>query len=108
MSSQSLISLHLLQQTQYNNIHQSSLIFQSLHFNKTNPYNKTKMVIKKIMKKIDLRCRSCDNNPLRKSSESSENLCRFFARGIILAQVLALQFANFPGSWQRGIVAAPQ
>jgi hypothetical protein len=44
------------------------------------------------MKKIDLRCRCCDNNPLRKSSESSEKSCPFFARGIILAQFFALHF----------------
>lgn len=85
---------------------ESSLISRSLHFNKTNPYNKTKWSLKKIMKKIDLRsCRCCDNNPLRKSSKSSENSCRFFARAIVLAHIFALQFTNFPGSWQGGIVA---
>lgn len=108
MSSRSLISSPL---TATNSIQQYSWIKPDLSespLQQNKPIQQNKMVIKKIMKKIDLRCRCCDNNPLRKSSESSENSCRFFARGIIPAQVLALQFANFPGSWQRGIVAAPQ
>lgn len=72
------------------------MISRSLHFNKTNkPIQQNKMVIKKIMKRIDLRCRCCDNNPLRKSSISSENSCRFFACGIVLAQFFALQFCKF-------------
>ncbi len=83
----SLISCPL---TATNSIKQYSRIKLDLSespLQQTNPYNKTKWPSKRLWKKIDLRCRCCDNNPLRKSSKTLENSCRFFARGIVLAQI---------------------